>query len=83
MVRQLSERHTITIPKEILDHIGSKPGDYFEITDDGRRIILIPKVVEDKFSNAEWKKLERIAEEKGKVYTTAAKAKRHLEEQSK
>jgi len=79
MVRRLTERNTITIPKEILKNIGSKPGDYFEITDDGHRIILIPKTVDDRFSEEEWKKLERIAEEKGKTYKSAAEAKKHLE----
>ena len=82
MVKRLSERHTITIPIEILRHIGSKAGDYFEITDDGHRIILIPKTVEDRFSETEWTKLGRIAERKGKLYRTAAGAKKHLEELS-
>lgn len=78
MVRQLSQRKTITIPTEILEHIGSKPGDFFEITDDGYRIILIPKVIEDRFTEEEWEKLDRLARDKGKVYESAAHAKEHL-----
>lgn len=78
MVRQLSQRKTITIPTEILEHIGSKPGDFFEITDDGYRIILIPKVIEDRFTEEEWEKLDRLARDKGKVYESAANAKQHL-----
>jgi bifunctional DNA-binding transcriptional regulator/antitoxin component of YhaV-PrlF toxin-antitoxin module len=74
----LSQRKTITIPTEILEHIGSKPGDFFEITDDGYRIILIPKVIEDRFTEEEWEKLNRLARDKGKVYESAANAKEHL-----
>ncbi|MEW6189667.1 MAG: AbrB/MazE/SpoVT family DNA-binding domain-containing protein [Actinomycetota bacterium] len=79
MVRRLSERNTITIPKDILKRIGLKPGDYFEITDDGNRIILTPKIVEDKFTDEEWEKLEKLARERGRVYKTATEAKKHLE----
>ncbi|MFZ3062639.1 MAG: AbrB/MazE/SpoVT family DNA-binding domain-containing protein [Actinomycetota bacterium] len=78
MVRQLSKRKTITIPVEILKHVGAEPGDLFEISDDGHRIILVPKIVEDKFTEEEWEKLERLAKEKGKVYRSAPKAKEHL-----
>ena len=80
MVRQLSQRKTITIPSEILEHIGSKPGDLFEIADDGYRIILIPKVIEDKFTEQEWEKLNQIAREKGSVYNAAEDAKSHLKD---
>ncbi|MHB1253929.1 MAG: AbrB/MazE/SpoVT family DNA-binding domain-containing protein [Candidatus Humimicrobiaceae bacterium] len=80
MVRQLSQRKTITIPTEILEKIGSKPGDLFEITNDGYCIILIPKVIEDKFTEQEWKKLNQIAKEKGVVYKESEDAKSHLKD---
>jgi AbrB family looped-hinge helix DNA binding protein len=80
LVRQLSQRNTITIPAEILEQIGSKPGDLFEITNDGYRIILIPKVIEDKFTEQEWKKLNQIAKAKGTVYREAEGAKSHLKD---
>ena len=78
MVRQLSYRNTITIPSKILKQICSKPGDLFEITNDGNRIILIPKLIEDKFTELEWKKLERIVKEKGTIYEKAEEAKNHI-----
>ncbi|MCX6383393.1 MAG: AbrB/MazE/SpoVT family DNA-binding domain-containing protein [Actinobacteria bacterium] len=78
MVRQLSQRNTITIPSKVLEQIGSKPGDFFEITNDGYRIILIPKVVDDKFAEQEWEKLNLIAKEKGRVYKEAEGTRNHL-----
>jgi bifunctional DNA-binding transcriptional regulator/antitoxin component of YhaV-PrlF toxin-antitoxin module len=80
LVRQLSLRKTITIPSEVLEQVGSKPGDFFEITNDGYRIILIPKVIEDKFTELEWEKLNQIVKEKGTVYGKAIDAKSHLKD---
>jgi bifunctional DNA-binding transcriptional regulator/antitoxin component of YhaV-PrlF toxin-antitoxin module len=79
MIRRLTERSTISIPKENLEHIGAEPGEYFEVSDDGKRIILTPKAVEDKFSDAEWQKLELLAKESGTRYKSGADAKKHLE----
>jgi len=78
LVRQLSQSKTITIPSKVLEHIGSKPGDLFEITDDRYRIILIPKVIEDRFTEQEWEKLNQIVKEKRAVYKEAEGAKSHL-----
>jgi AbrB family looped-hinge helix DNA binding protein len=83
MLRRLTKRGTVTIPKENLIHIGAKPGDYFEVSDNGTSIILTPKVIEDKFSNEEWQKLELLAKEAGKRYRTAEAAKKHLENLAK
>jgi bifunctional DNA-binding transcriptional regulator/antitoxin component of YhaV-PrlF toxin-antitoxin module len=74
----LSQRKTITIPTEILERIGSKPGDFFEITEDGYRIVLIPKVIEDKFTGEELDKIGALATGKGEVYKNAEAAKKHL-----
>lgn len=79
MVRRLSERNIITIPKKNLEHLGCKPGDIFDITDDGHSIILTPKIVEDRFTNEEWKKLEKLTRQKGRIYKSASGAKKHLE----
>lgn len=78
VIRQLTKRKTITIPSNILKHIGSEPGDLFDIHDDGGKIILTPKTVEDRFTEEEWSKLEQIARERGAVYKSPAKAKEHL-----
>jgi bifunctional DNA-binding transcriptional regulator/antitoxin component of YhaV-PrlF toxin-antitoxin module len=78
MIRQLSKRKTITIPSETLNRVGSKPGDLFEVADDGSRIILTPKVVGDRLTEEEWKKLEGLVRERGKRYQSGARAKEHL-----
>jgi AbrB family looped-hinge helix DNA binding protein len=80
MVRQLSQRNTITIPSKVLKQIGSKPGDLFEIENDGTRIILVPKLIEDKFTELEWEKLAKILKEEGKTYKKAEDAKKHLKD---
>jgi len=80
MVRQLSRRNTITIPPKVLKQIGSKPGDFFEIENDGTRIILIPKLIEDRFTEQEWEKLSELAKAKGKLYKKAEDAKTHLKD---
>lgn len=79
MIRQISPRNTITIPKEVLKRVGIEPGSFVEINTNGKQIILTPKVLEDPFSEEEWEKLEKIASESGKIYSTAAKAKKHIE----
>jgi hypothetical protein len=38
-----------------------------------------PKVLKDLFSGQEWGKLEKIANESGKIYLTAHKAKKHAD----
>jgi bifunctional DNA-binding transcriptional regulator/antitoxin component of YhaV-PrlF toxin-antitoxin module len=78
MVRQLSQRKTITIPSDVLKKTGSNPGDFFEILSDGQKIILIPKLIEDKFDEIEWEKLKKLANEKGSVYNEAKDALNHL-----
>jgi len=78
LVRQLSQRKTITIPSEVLKKTGSNPGDFFEISSDGQKIILIPKLIEDKFDEKEWGKLKELAKGKGSVYNEAKDALTHL-----
>lgn len=78
MVRQLSERHTITIPKEALAKTRVKPGDVFEVTSDGYRIILTPKTLEDRFTEEEWEKLRKLAKSPGTRPMSAEAAKRYL-----
>ncbi len=78
MIRQISARNTITLPKEILERIGVGIGDFWEISEDGRQIILAPKVLESPFSDEEWEKLELLVKEEGTIYSNAENAKAHL-----
>ena len=78
MVRQLSERHTITIPQKAIQDVHAKPGDVFDVTSDGYRIILTPKAIEDRFTDEEWEKLRRLAKAPGTKPMSGEAAKRYL-----
>lgn len=78
MVRQITARNTITLPKEILERVGVGSGDFLEIIEDGRKIILTPKVLESPFSDEEWEKLELLVKEEGTIHSNAEDAKAHL-----
>lgn len=79
MVRQLTERNTITIPKKALQIIHAKPGDFFEVATNGHRIVLTPKVLDDPFTDEEWAKLRKLAKVPGTRCLSAREAKRHLD----
>ena len=83
MLRQLKVRNTITIPQPVLEHVHAKAGDYFEIQDDGHRIYLVPKVMDERFSDEEWDKIEKLANEKGKQFKTGKSALHYLSKISK
>jgi AbrB family looped-hinge helix DNA binding protein len=83
MLKQLSVRGTITIPKKILTDVGAGAGDYLEITDDGKRIILTPRVIEERYSDEEWRNLESLAKKRGKVFAKGSEAKEHIKRLAK
>ncbi|OGC24440.1 hypothetical protein A3J90_04775 [candidate division WOR-1 bacterium RIFOXYC2_FULL_37_10] len=56
----------ITIPENILKHVGLSSGGLVEVTDDGYHIILTP--IDEEFTESEWKKLGMLKKEKGKVF---------------
>ena len=78
MVRQLTERHTLTIPQEALKRVGAKSGDFFDVTTAGIRIILTPRTFEESFTDKEWKTLRRLAKSPGTPPMSSQAAKRYL-----
>lgn len=78
MMRRVTSRHTITIPKRYLEDVGADVGTYFEITSDGSRIVLTPKEIEDWFTEREWARLDSLLKERGRRYSKAAEAKAHV-----
>lgn len=59
---KLGARRQVTIPKEIIEQLGIKPGDYVEITRKNRSIVITPS--EDAwFWSKEWQEKEREADE--------------------
>ena len=83
MLRQISRKHQITLPPEVLKDAGVKPGDYLEIICEEGKIILIPKTVEDKFlTDKEWNRLNELVEKQRRQgeytrYTDSEEAKKH------
>ena len=59
---KLGARRQVTIPKEIIEQLGLKPGDYVEVTRKNRSIVITPS--EDAwFWSKEWQEKEREADE--------------------
>lgn len=84
LLRKVNERNQITIPPRILKKIGLGKGDFIEIDLKDHIIVLRPKVVEDRFSESEWRSLEnlvkkQIRNKKYKDYKNIKGARLHLE----
>ncbi|MEM4168440.1 MAG: AbrB/MazE/SpoVT family DNA-binding domain-containing protein [Candidatus Caldarchaeum sp.] len=61
-VVKLGVRRQLTIPKEIIEQLGIKPGDYVEVTRKNRSIVITPS--EDAwFWSKEWQEKEREADQ--------------------
>ncbi len=64
---KVGARHQVTIPKEIVEQVKLKPGDYVEVDLKGGKIVIVPKQIIDRedawFWSEEWQKMEREADE--------------------
>lgn len=84
MVEKIKKENMLKIPNMVLKRVGLHPGDYVEVTDDGYKIIITPKVPEEAFTDEEWGKLERLAKEKkGKAFKGGEALLKHLSKLSK
>jgi antitoxin component of MazEF toxin-antitoxin module len=83
MVEKIKKENLLKIPNLVLKRVGLEPGDYVEVTDDGYKIIITPKVPEEAFTDEEWTKLEKLAKEKkGRAFKTGAALLKHLDKLS-
>lgn len=77
---KVTSKGQVTIPSAIRDILKLEPGStvLFKVTDKG--VLLSPCEIIEKpsYSAEEWKKIEKLVAEKGKVYKTARSAKKHL-----
>lgn len=77
---KLTSKGQITIPSSIREILNLEPGStvMFKVTDKG--IILSPCEIKEKspYTEEEWKKIEKLVAEKGKVYRSAEEAKKHI-----
>ncbi|OGC07242.1 hypothetical protein A2230_09245 [candidate division WOR-1 bacterium RIFOXYA2_FULL_36_21] len=84
MVQKIKEKNMLKIPDLILDRVGLHKGDYVEVTDDGYKIIITPKTKEETFNDEEFKKLEKLADnKKNKSFKDGNELLLHLEKISK
>lgn len=78
---KITSKGQITIPNRIrkLLHVSAGTSLAFGLSKEG--VVLLPcKVtVESPYTSREWKKIERLASAKGKIYKSAKRAKKHIE----
>lgn len=77
---KVTSKGQVTIPLTIREILKLEPGStvMFKVTDKG--VILTPCEIIEKpvYTAEEWKKIEQLVAEKGKVYKTSAAAKKHI-----
>jgi len=78
---KVTSKGQVTIPSTIRDILRLEPGStvMFKVTKNG--VLLSPCEIIEKpaYTVKEWRQIEKMVAEKGKVYKTARSAKRHLE----
>ncbi len=77
---KVTSKGQVTIPSIIREILKLEPGStvMFKVTDRG--VILSPCEITEKsvYTAKEWRKIEKLVAEKGKVYKTASAAKKHI-----
>ena len=77
---KVTSKGQVTIPSTIRDILMLEPGStvMFKVTDKG--VLLSPCEIIEKpiYTAKEWKKIEKLVAEKGKVYKTTEAAKKHI-----
>lgn len=76
----ISSRGQVTIPQDVRDIMHIRKGSVvgFEPTKRGILMVAMKVEPENPYSEAEWKKIEKLSKSKGKVYHTAEEAKKHV-----
>lgn len=77
---KVTSKGQVTIPSIIREILKLEPGStvMFKVTDKG--VILSPCEILEKpvYTAEEWRKIEKLVAEKGKVYKTSSAAKKHI-----
>lgn len=78
---KVTSKGQVTIPSTIRNILRLEPGStvMFKVTENG--VLLSPcEIIErPSYSPKEWKQIEKLVAEKGKMYKTARSAKKHLD----
>jgi AbrB family looped-hinge helix DNA binding protein len=77
---KVTTKGQVTIPSIIREILKLEPGStvMFKVT--GRGVILSPCEIIEKsvYTPKEWRKIEKLVAEKGKIYKTSSAAKKHI-----
>ena len=78
---KVTSKGQVTIPSTIREILKLEPGSsvIFKVTEKG--VVLSPAEIIEKppYTESEWKRIERIVAEKGRIYKTSSSAKKHIE----
>jgi len=79
-IARVTSKGQVTIPSIIREILKLEPGSkvMFKVTDRG--VILSPCEIIEKpvYTAKEWREIEKLVTEKGKVYKTSSAAKKHI-----
>ncbi len=78
---KVTSKGQVTIPSTIREILRLEPGStvMFKVTEDG--VFLSPCEIIEKapYTAKEWRQIEKMVAEKGKIYKSARSAKKHLD----
>jgi len=76
----LTSKGQLTVPSSIRDIFGLKKGStvVFKVTEKGVSFMPCEVKVKNADTQEEWDKIERLVAERGRVYTSARGARKHL-----
>ena len=78
---KITSKGQVTIPNQVRKILNLEQGStvIFGIGKEG--VVLLPckVIVDSPYTPKEWEKIEKIVAEKGRVYKTAKRAKKHIE----
>ena len=79
-IAKVTSKGQVTIPSIIREILKLEPGStvMFKVTDRG--VILSPCEIIEKpvYTAKEWREIEKLVAEKGKIYKTSSAAKKHI-----
>jgi AbrB family looped-hinge helix DNA binding protein len=80
-IAKVTSKGQVTIPSTIREILKLEPGStvMFKVTEKGVHLSPCEIVEKQPYSREEWKQIERLIAEKGKVYKSARAAKKHLD----
>lgn len=78
---KVTSKGQVTIPSTIREILSLEPGStlMFKVTKNGVLLTPCELIERPAYTIQEWKKIEKMVAEKGKIYKTSQSAKKHLD----